>query len=70
VPKTISYGFLGFDCVAIALELEKPQSFWLAMSSEFSDKGCFKGYSITERKKVSNNASILYAVKYNRKDGE
>lgn len=69
-PKTISYGFLGFDCVAIAVELEKPQSFWLAMTSELSDKGRFNGYSVSERKKVSNNADILYAVKYKRIDGE
>lgn len=70
VPKTISYGFLGIDCITIALDLEKPKSFWLAMSSDFSDNHRFKGYSVIESKKVFHNTNMLHAVKYNRINGE
>lgn len=28
-PKTISYGFVGFDCISEALKVEKPNDFWL-----------------------------------------
>jgi hypothetical protein len=63
VPKTISYGFLGIDCMKLAVENEKPQSFWLICNSESKIEPYFEGYTVTESKNVSDKVNRLNAIK-------
>ncbi len=72
VPKTISYGFLGMDCLKLAVAIEKPESFWVATVPKFSNGMHFEfdDYIVSERQEITDNKSNLQVILYTKIDGK
>jgi hypothetical protein len=70
VPKTISYGFLGMDCLNLAVAREKPESFWVATESRLSDGMHLDDYIVSDRQEIKNNKSNLQVTLYTKMDGK
>lgn len=64
-PKTISYSFVGLDCLEQAVYQEKPISFWIAGVDKISSKNRFKGYVIVKSKMITYGKNKLYALRLN-----
>jgi hypothetical protein len=59
-PKTISYGFLGEECALKAIEIEKPQSFWLSSNVRINN------YQQTDSVKFEFNGKNVMLTRYDR----
>ncbi len=66
VPKTISYGFVGLDCLQQAVYQEKPQSFWIAGKNKIIINNKFNGYVIVDSVMIIKGMNKLYAIRLNR----
>jgi hypothetical protein len=66
VPKIISYGFVGFDCLSKALTIEKPISFWVAGANDLNGNVMFEDYLVTDSVEVVHGSYRLSAIKYSR----
>ncbi len=65
LPKTLSYGFYGVDCLKLALNIEKPKEFWICRNKD--DKINLANYEIIKEIKVTGKNEDLFAWQYHLK---
>jgi hypothetical protein len=65
VPKTISYGFLGLDCLELAVDKEKPKSFWVMGSANLLGE-TLPNYSVIEQHDFDDGNNRYHAVRFVR----
>jgi hypothetical protein len=65
VPKTISYGFLGLDCLELAVDEEKPKSFWVVGGADFL-RVILPNYFVIEKHEFGDGNYKYHAVHFVR----
>jgi hypothetical protein len=65
VPKTISYGYLGLDCLELAVDEEKPKSFWVIGGKDLPREK-LPNYSVIEQHDFDDGHNKYNAVHFVR----
>jgi hypothetical protein len=62
-PETIGYGYLQFNCLEEALNIEKPKSFWVIGGADLMGEK-LPNYSVIERHDFDDGNNKYYAVHF------